>query len=98
MVKHIVFWKLKEQADGRSKLENAKLMKEKLEALVGVVDGLISAEVGINFTEGGYDVALYSVLEDRAALAVYQNHPAHLKVREFVHLVISDRAVADYEV
>lgn len=68
-------------------------MKKRLTALVGKVDGLISAEVGFNFNEKGYDLALYSIFKDKAALDGYQVHPDHLKVKEFVHSVITDRAV-----
>ena len=48
--KHIVMWKVKEQHNGKSALENARWMKEQLEALVGVVPELLSAEVGISPT------------------------------------------------
>ena len=48
VVKHIVMWKFKEQHNGKSALENARWMKEQLEALVGVVPELLSAEVGIS--------------------------------------------------
>ena len=46
--KHIVMWKFKEQHNGKSALENARWMKEQLEALVEVVPELLSAEVGIS--------------------------------------------------
>ena len=46
--KHIVMWKFKEQHNGKNALENARWMKEQLEALVGVVPELLSAEVGIS--------------------------------------------------
>ena len=46
--KHIVMWKFKEQHNGKSALENARWMKEQLEALVGVVPELLSVEVGIS--------------------------------------------------
>ena len=46
--KHIVMWKFKEQHNGKSALENARWMKEQLEALVGAVPELLSAEVGIS--------------------------------------------------
>ena len=46
--KHIVMWKFKEQHNGKSALENARWMKEQLEALGGVVPELLSAEVGIS--------------------------------------------------
>ncbi|MEF9852580.1 MAG: Dabb family protein [Hydrogenoanaerobacterium sp.] len=97
MVKHIVFWNLKDEAEGHKKSENAAMMKEKLEGLVGKVPGLLSAFVGVNFTEGGYDLCLYSELSDKNALAVYQGHPEHLKVKEFVHKVTCARAACDSE-
>ena len=86
MVKHIVMWNL---TDKDKVAENGAIMKQKLEALVGVVPGLLRAEVGVGFN--GYDVALYTELEDRAALA-------HCKVKEFVHSVICERVCCDYEV
>ena len=52
MVTHIVFWALKDEAEGHGKRENAEHIKELLEALVGVVPGLIKAEVGINENGG----------------------------------------------
>ena len=97
MVRHIVLWKLADNAGGKSKKENMAIMKEKLEGLVGQVDGLLSAQVTENFTPGGYDLCLVSTHTDAAALAAYQNHPAHLKVKEFVHTVITDRAIHDTE-
>ena len=61
MIKHIVMWKLKDEAHGNDKATNAKLIKEKLEALSGKIDGLLKIEVGIDFLGGGnFDVALYS--------------------------------------
>ena len=73
MVKHIVMWKL---ADAQHKKENASKMKGMLEALVGVVPGLLKLEVAENWIAGGYDVILYSEFTDKAALDGYQNHPA----------------------
>jgi hypothetical protein len=92
MVKHIVMWNL---ADPTTKQETGLHMKELLEGLVGKVPGLLRAEVGIGFN--GYDVALYSELASREALAVYQEHPAHLEVKTYVHSVISQRVCCDWE-
>lgn len=94
MVKHIVFWNVR---DDENKKHNMEEMKKRLTSLVGKVDGLISAEVGFNFNEKGYDLALYSIFIDSKALDGYQVHPEHLKVKEFVHSVITDRCVVDYE-
>lgn len=94
MVKHIVFWNVR---DDEEKKHNMEEMKKRLTSLVGKIDGLISAEVGINYNPKGYDLALYSIFTDRAALDNYQVHPDHMKVKEFVHSVITDRCVVDYE-
>lgn len=48
MLKHIVMWKLKEFAEGKTKAENALIMKESLERLVGIVPEIKSLQVGIN--------------------------------------------------
>lgn len=100
MVKHIVFWTLKESSGGRSKEENALEIKKRLEALNGKIPGLITLEVGIDFSrsEASADAALYSEFEDRKALGVYQNHPEHIAVREFVGQVRSQRFLVEYEV
>jgi hypothetical protein len=100
MIKHIVVWTLQETAGGRTAAENAQEMKARLEALRGLVDGLLLLEVGIDFsrTSSSADVALYSEFTDRAALAAYATHPDHVAVADFVNTVRVDRVVADYEV
>jgi hypothetical protein len=99
MLKHIVFWKLKEQAHGNNKATNATLIKEKLEALDGKIDGLISIEVGSDVVGGSnYDLALYAELTDKTALDVYQNHPLHQAELPFVREAVQDRKAVDYEV
>ncbi|WP_367924173.1 Dabb family protein [uncultured Ruthenibacterium sp.] len=92
MVKHIVFWNL---SDPEHKQENAARMKELLEGLVGIVPGLVCAQVSRSFA--GFDVVLESQFTDRDALDGYQNHPAHLEVKKFVHSVICERASCDFE-
>ncbi|HTY07618.1 MAG TPA: Dabb family protein [Candidatus Edwardsbacteria bacterium] len=99
MVKHIVLWTFKPQADGRSKQENLAIAKQKLEAMNGKIPGLKHLEVGINYNQrqGAWDLALYSEHGTREDLEVYQNHPEHKKVVEYLGLVRDQRAVVDYE-
>ena len=99
MVKHIVFWNLKDTALGRSRDENARMMKEKLEGLKGIVPGLLHAEVGIDFGRGdqSYDIALYCEFDTRESLLGYQGHPAHIEVVSFIREVREQRCVVDYE-
>ena len=98
MLKHIVMWKLKENAEGNTKDENAKLMKEKLEALKAVIPEIGFIEVGFNAvpSPAAYDVSLYCEFKDEDALKTYQIHPEHVKVAEFVGKINDNRVVVDY--
>lgn len=99
MVKHIVMWKLKEQAAGASAKENAAKLKERLEALQATISEIKEIEVGINFNPGeaACDVVLYSAFESREALEAYQKHPDHVAIVGFVNEIRSTRHVVDYE-
>lgn len=99
MVKHIVFWKLKETSHGNSKELNAKIIKEKLESLIGKIPGLLVMEVGIDFscTESSSDLVLYSEFESKKDLENYQEHPEHKAVMPFIMEARSERRVVDYE-
>lgn len=97
MIKHIVMWRLDEQAG--DKVHNALRLKEMLEGLNGRIPGLLKLEVGIDFSREGEssDVVLYSEFESRQALADYQKHPAHAEVAPFVKSVRAERRIVDYE-
>jgi hypothetical protein len=92
-------WRLKDEAMGAVKLENAMAMKKRLEALAAHIDEITSIEVGINFNKSAaaYDVALYSEFVGTAELKAYQEHPEHKKVADFIHAVVEERAVVDYK-
>lgn len=101
MIKHIVLWKLKDHAEGKSRPENALQLKKELESLNGKIPGLIHLEVGINInTEGDddSDVILYSEFENMDALEKYYPHPEHVKIKPFAQSIRSERRVIDYEV
>ena len=99
MINHIVVWKLKDEAEGNTKAVNARLIQEKLEALKGVIPGLVSLEVGINTNpkETAADVVLRSVHESWAALDAYQVHPQHKAAGDFIGKVREDRRCVDWE-
>jgi hypothetical protein len=100
MIKHIVFWKLKEQANGLNKAENAAAIKQNLEALNGQIKGLIHLEVGLDFlgSAESADLVLYSEFESKEALDFYASHPLHKAVMPFIAESRSERRVVDYEV
>ena len=74
MVKHIVFWRLKDSAHGNDRATNARLIKHRLEGLRGRVPGLLSIEVGVDFVaaEASSHLALYCEFVDKDALAAYR--------------------------
>ncbi|MDW7679196.1 MAG: Dabb family protein [bacterium] len=100
MVKHIVMWKLWETAAGYSREENARRIKQNLEGMKSHIPQIKFLEVGINFNSSAaaFDVALYSEFNDREDLQIYQQHPQHVKFKEMIQSLRSDRVVIDYEV
>ncbi len=99
MIKHIVLWKLKDHAAGNDKHTNARLLKQRLEALNGKIPGLLTIEVGINVNgaDDASDVALYSEFNDRLALDTYLNHPDHIALVPFAREIRAERRVVDFE-
>ena len=99
MIKHIVLWRLKDDAMGASKKENAEKLKSLLEALRDTIKEIKHLEVGINAEASPHmaDVALYSEFVSWDDLGAYQQHPAHLKVAGFVQEIRLERHVVDYE-
>ncbi len=100
MIKHIVMWKMLDEALDKTKDQNMKLMKDKIEGLKGKVKELLEAEVGINLSqsERAYDIVLYSEFESMDTLNEYRYHPEHKKVLDYINDVIEDVKVVDYEV
>ena len=101
MIKHIVFFGLADNAEGKSKAENAQIIKLELENLRQFIPEIIKIEVGINCPNApktNFDIALYSEFESLATLDTYQEHPEHKRVAAFIGKVRTSRAAVDYEV
>ena len=101
MIKHIVFFQLAENVEGKTKSENEEIIKKGLENLYGIIPELKKIEVGINHPEtpeSNYDICLYCEFESVADLDIYQNHPEHLKVGTYIGKVKTGRVCVDYEV
>ena len=100
MIRHIVMWKLKAEAEGKTKAENALIIKESLEALKGVVPTLVEIEVGVNdpeTPESNYDVVLNCTFASVADLNDYQVHPAHQAAAVYIKKVVESRVCVDYQ-
>jgi heme-degrading monooxygenase HmoA len=100
MIKHIVMWKLKDQAEGADKAANAREMKRRLDECANVVPGILKFEVMLAQPglEATYDVVLYSEFESREALAAYAAHPTHQAVVPFIGAIREGRQCMDYEI
>lgn len=100
MIRHIVMWRLQEQAHGNDQATNARLIRDTLEALRGRIPGLLALEVGIDFsaTEQSADLVLMTTHESRAALDAYQAHPEHQAVVPFIREACRERRAVDYEI
>jgi hypothetical protein len=100
MTKHIVFWRLNESAYGNDKQTNAQILKEKLLAMQGKVNGLLKVEVGFDFSseKDSCDVVLYSEFESKEALHQYQIHPDHKEIKKWLSEVRYERRVVDFEI
>jgi quinol monooxygenase YgiN len=99
MIKHIVLWKLKDQAEGGDRLANAAKMKSMLDACANLVPGILKFEVALAQPglEATYDIILYSEFADKAALDAYQEHPQHVALKPFFGAVRDARQCMDYE-
>lgn len=99
MLKHIVMWRFKDGAEGKTALEHSAWMKQYLEALLGVVPELHSLEYGVDVlrSAASYDGVLTVTVDDLDALSRYANHPEHLKVVEYAKRVAESRVAVDFE-
>lgn len=101
MIKHIVFFGLEDSAEGKTKADNAKVIKFELENLIHLIPELKKIEVGINHPDapqGNYDIAMYTEFDSFEDLNTYQEHPQHKRVASYIGKVKTSRAAVDYEV
>jgi len=99
-VRHVVMWRLREDAGGVGRKEYAAFLAGELEALGGLIPGILSIEAGVD--DGcpgeGFDLVLVSDFPDWDALEAYQCHPEHERVRALAAGAAASRAVVDYRV
>ncbi|SMO68133.1 Dabb family protein [Fodinibius sediminis] len=104
MIRHVVMWKLKDEAEGASKEKNAEKMKLILEGLKINIEEIKNVEVGINISddddESGapYDVVLISDFETELDYTMYSRNEHHKKAVKFIESVIDERHFVDYKV
>ena len=100
MIKHIVCWNLLNRTEPVQECSDALAIKAALEGLAGRIPGLLSIEVGFDFSriEPARDLVLYSEFESKEALEAYQKHPLHVAAATgVVRPRTRDRVMVDYE-
>ena len=99
MVKHIVMWRFRPEAEGKSKRENMEIVRDSLYALVPIIPEIKKMEVGFDLsgTDASADLCLITEFDSLDTLKIYAEHPEHLKVGGYVRKVVETRTVLDYE-
>jgi hypothetical protein len=94
MIVHIVLFQFKEE----NKKANIIQAKQMLENLMGAVPSLRSIDVGVNFSaeERAMDLSIITAFESKEDLEAYAVHPEHLKVVDFIKMVVEYSKVVDY--
>jgi hypothetical protein len=101
MIRHIVLFKFKETAEGKTKSENLLAFKALLEALPAQIPQIRYQQVGINSEKASsenYDLALISDFESLEDLQQYIIHPSHVAVGNFSKPRRLTRTCVDYEI
>jgi heme-degrading monooxygenase HmoA len=96
VIRHVVLFRLA-ATDAEERARVAAEVRRRLEALVGVVQGLHDLQVRADLGEmdGHWDVALVTLHETRDDFAAYAADPRHREVIAYCDTVVSDRAVVD---
>src|SRR5690625_3859551 len=101
MIRHIVMWKLKEQAEGGDDKKNAEKLKLILEGLKTTIDEIKNVEVGIQINPEdpeGMDVVLICDFANELDFKMYTRNPHHQKAVRFINAVAEKRLFVDYHV
>ncbi len=97
MIRHIVAWNYKDGFSEAEKKQNSQSIKDELEALAQLIDGIVELRVNIEILpSGNRDIVLNSLFESKEALEAYQIHPEHKRIGAFIGSVTQDRVCVDY--
>ena len=101
MIRHIVMWKLKDQAEGATKQKNAEKLKLILEGLRTNIEEIKAVEVGIQINpdeKDSLDVVLICDFETELDFQMYTRNAHHKRAIDFIDTVADERYYVDYKV
>jgi quinol monooxygenase YgiN len=98
LIRHLVMWNVR-GATPAEKAANIERLRRSFHSLRGRVPGLLHLEIGVDSSRVDYacDVVLYSEFESQAALDAYATHPEHLRVKQELGDMRTQRYQVDYE-
>ena len=98
MVKHIVMFKLKDEASEADKRAAMHAFKQAIEALPAQIPVIRRIEVGLNINpDEQWHIALYGEFDTLDDVKSYASHPAHVAAGKLLADVRESRACVDYE-
>lgn len=94
MVLHLVLFRFKDSA--KPQIDEALA---RIQSMVGKVEVIRDLKAGKDFVHSGrsYDLGLAVTLEDRHALEVYDQHPHHQPVKQFLGPLYDQVVSVDFE-
>ena len=100
MIRHIVLFRFRETAEGRTKAENLAIGRRRLEALPALIPEIRALNVyeNCNFNGTNFDLALISDYDTLEDLETYRVHPDHVAVGTLMKAVTEASAKLDFEV
>ena len=99
MINHIVMWKLKDFAEGRTKEENIDILIKGYEDLKKHIPQIKDAYIkrNINEKDSNFDTILFTKFNSIEEMESYLLHPEHKKYSELCKKLRDDRACIDFE-
>lgn len=100
MIRHIVWWTLKPEANGKDAAANAKIISESWKELRSIAS-CRSVDVSVKIKAGTTvpcQVVLVSTHDGEKELDAYKKDPVHVKFAEQITAVAASRNCIDYEI
>lgn len=99
MIKHVVMFKFKDNAEGNPKADNVKIVMDMLGELPHKIKQIKEYEIGKSFinSQRASDLVLISAFDSVEDLDKYRIHHEHVKAVDFITKVVESSTVVDFE-
>lgn len=99
MIRHLVIWKLKQEAKSGGRISDIEPIRLVIAAMREKLSGLKHLEVQSNQNNGAdaADLLLYAEFDSWQSLQDYEAHPLHDDLRRLIGPIRVERRVFDHE-